>query len=85
MAINWVSGVIRRKTHRKTFQQRETEIGNCQVTAQSICTCAKYIMNRDESKTPTDINSPFGLTYHPTGKANEIVDCLENQFTTLAP
>jgi hypothetical protein len=40
-------------------------------------------MKRDGAKEPTAIHGPFGFTFYQLGKANEIADCLENQFTHL--
>jgi hypothetical protein len=39
-------------------------------------------MKRDEPKAPTAIHGPLGMTYNQKKKANVIVDCLENQFTS---
>jgi hypothetical protein len=39
-------------------------------------------MKRGGPKAPTAIRGHFGLTFHPSEKANTIADCLENQFTS---
>jgi hypothetical protein len=39
-------------------------------------------MKRDGPKAPTAVHGPLEITYHLNKKANMIVDCLENQFTS---
>jgi hypothetical protein len=45
----------------------------------------KLLMKGDRPKAPTAVHGPLGITYHPNEKANVIVDCLENQFTSHDP
>jgi hypothetical protein len=37
-------------------------------------------MKRDGQKASTAVHGPLGITYHPKEKANEVANCLENQF-----
>jgi hypothetical protein len=39
-------------------------------------------MKRYGPKASTPVHVPLGITYHPNEKANVIVDCLVNQFTS---
>jgi hypothetical protein len=39
-------------------------------------------MKRDGPKAPTAVHGPLGTTYHSNEKANVIVDCLDNKFTS---
>jgi hypothetical protein len=68
-------------THRKALERWQTKIWNSEVTPQAIWPIAKYLIKRDGPKSPTAIQGPLGLKYHLVEKANEIADCLENQFT----
>jgi hypothetical protein len=56
-------------------------ICNCEFTPHSIWAIAKSLLNRGGPRTPTAIHGPLGLQFLLLGKANAIVDCLENQFT----
>jgi hypothetical protein len=42
---------------------------------------AKSLLKRYAPRAPTTIHGFSGLKFHPSEKANAIVDCLENQFT----
>jgi hypothetical protein len=42
-------------------------------------------MKRDGPKAPTAVHGPLGITYHPNRKADMIVDCLGNRFTSHEP
>jgi hypothetical protein len=69
-------------THRKAFEWWETKVGNCEVTPQALWPIVKSFMKKDGPKAPTTLFGPLGIRYHPNEKANMIVDCLENQFTS---
>jgi hypothetical protein len=69
-------------THRKALEHWEMKVGNCEVTPQALWSIAKSLMKKDGPKAPTTIHGPLGITYHPNEKANMIVDCLENWFTS---
>jgi hypothetical protein len=51
------------------------------MSPQAIWPIAKSLMKRDGPNKPTAIHGPFGLIFEPLEEANEIADCLENQFT----
>jgi hypothetical protein len=68
-------------TRKKALERWETKINNTEVTPQAIWSIAKYLLKRDGTRAPTAIHGPSGLKFHPSGKANAIADCLENQFT----
>jgi hypothetical protein len=55
-------------------------MGNTEVTPQAIWTIAKSLLKGDEPRAPNVIHGPLCLIFHPSEKANAIVDCLENQF-----
>jgi hypothetical protein len=40
-----------------------------------------FLSHRDGPRAPTAIHGILCLKYHPVDRANEIADCLENQFT----
>jgi hypothetical protein len=40
----------------------------------------KSLLKRDRPRAPTAIHGASGLKFHPSEKANAIVDCLEIQF-----
>jgi hypothetical protein len=80
--VNWVTKIIRRMTRRDALERWETEIGNCEVTAQDLWPIAKSLMKRNGPKASTGAHGPSGTTYHPKEKANVITACLENQFTS---
>jgi hypothetical protein len=64
-----------------SLERWETKIANTEVTPQAIWPIAKSLMKKDGPKAPTAIHGPFGLTFHPSKKANTTADCLEIQFT----
>jgi hypothetical protein len=70
---------------KKALERWETKIGNTEVTSQAIWLIAKSLLKRDGTRAPTAIHGPSGLNFHPSEKANEMVDCLENQFTHHDP
>jgi hypothetical protein len=67
---------------RRSPERWETKVGNCEVVPQAEWPIAKSLMKRDGPKAPTAVHGPLRITYHPYEKANEIADCLENQFTS---
>jgi hypothetical protein len=68
-------------TRKKALEWWETKIGNTEVTPQAILPISKSLLERDGPRGPTAIHGPSGLKFHPSEKAKEIADCLENQFT----
>jgi hypothetical protein len=73
-AVNWIAKTIRRMTRRKARELWETNVGNCEVTPQTLWPFAKLFRKRDEPKAPTAVYGPLGITYHPNEKANTIAD-----------
>jgi hypothetical protein len=80
-AVNWVTKAIRRMTRKKAFEQWETKISNTELTPQVIWPIAKSLLKRNGSRTLTAIHGASGLKFHPSEKANAIVEYLEIQFT----
>jgi hypothetical protein len=68
-------------TCKEALERWETKISNTEVTAQYIWPIAKSLLKRDGPRAPTAIHGLSGLKFHPSEKANAIVDYLENQFT----
>jgi hypothetical protein len=66
---------------KKALEQWETAVTNTELTPPAIWPIAKSLTNRDGPRVPTAIHGLLELKYHPVDKANEIADCLENQFT----
>jgi hypothetical protein len=68
-------------TRKNALERWETKISNTEVTPQAIWPIAKSLLKRDGPRAPTVIHGDSGLKFHPSEKANAIVDCLEIQFT----
>jgi hypothetical protein len=68
-------------TRKKALERWETRMSNTEVTPQAIWPIAKSLLKRDEPRVPTAIHGSSDLKFHPSEKANAIVDCLEVQFT----
>jgi hypothetical protein len=66
---------------KRALERWETKIGNTEVTPQGIWPIAKSLLKRDGPRAPTAFHGLSGLKFHPSKKANAIVDCWENQFT----
>jgi hypothetical protein len=81
MAVNWVTKLMRRKTHKKAPERWETKIGNAEIKLQAIWLIAKSLLKRDGPRAPTAIHGASCLKFHQSEEANEIADCLEIQFT----
>jgi hypothetical protein len=81
-AGNWVSKAIKRMTRKKALERCETMLANTDVTPQAVWPIAETLANRDGPRAPTTIHGPLGLKFHLQDKANDIADCLENQFTS---
>jgi hypothetical protein len=71
MAVNCVAKTVRRMTCRKALE-RETKVGNCEVTPQTLWPIAKSLMKRDGPKAPVAVHGRLGITYHPNEKAEVI-------------
>jgi hypothetical protein len=69
-------------TCRKAFERWETKVGNSEVTSQALWPITKFLTKGDGPMAPTAVHGPLGITYHPNGKTNVIVHCLENQYTS---
>jgi hypothetical protein len=67
---------------RKSLEQLETKVRNCEVTPQALWHIEKSLMKRDGLKAPTAIHGPLGITYCLNKNVNMILDCLENWFTS---
>jgi hypothetical protein len=67
---------------RKALEPLETKVRKCDVTPQALWPVAKSLMKKEWTKALVAVHEPLGITYHLNEKANVIVDCLENQFTT---
>jgi hypothetical protein len=68
-------------TRKKALERWETKISNTEVTPQAIWPIAKSLIKRDRPRARTAIHGISGLIFHPSKKANAIVDCLGNQLT----
>jgi hypothetical protein len=68
-------------TRKKALERWKTKIGTSEVTPQAIWSIEKSLMKRDGPRASIAIRGPSGFKFHPSEKANAIVDCLENQFT----
>jgi hypothetical protein len=66
---------------KKALERWEKKVRNCEVTSQDLLPIAKSLTKNDESKAPTTVYCPLGITCHPPEKANVIADLLETQFT----
>jgi hypothetical protein len=82
MALNSVAKTTRRMTHRKALGGWETKVGNCEVTPQALWPIVKSFMKRDGPNKPTIIHGLLGITYHLNEKANVILVCFKNEFTS---
>jgi hypothetical protein len=80
-AVDSVKKTIIKIIRRKAIEESQKNIGNCEVTPQSIWPVVKSLIKRDRPKAPTAIHGPLGLKYQPLEKTSTIADCLENQFT----
>jgi hypothetical protein len=80
-AVNWVAKAIRWMIRRRALKRWETKIANTDVTPQTIRPIENSLMKRDGPKEPLQFMVLSGLTFLQLEKANEIADCLENQFT----
>jgi hypothetical protein len=80
-AVNWVTKSIRRMTRKMALERWETKISNTEVTPQYMWPIAKSLLKRDGPRGSTAIHGHSGLKFHPSEKANAIVDYFENQFT----
>jgi hypothetical protein len=79
--FNWISKSIRRMTRKKALERWEAKLANIELAPQAIWPIAKSLTNRDGPRAPTAIHDLLGLKCRPADKANEIANCLENQFT----
>jgi hypothetical protein len=59
-ALNWVTKTIKRMIRKRTLEQWETKIENCEVTPQAIWPLAKSLTKRGGPKAPTAIHGPSG-------------------------
>jgi hypothetical protein len=59
---------------KEVLERRETKIGNVEVTPDAIWPITKSLLTRDGPRAPTVIHCASGLKFHPSEKANAIVD-----------
>jgi hypothetical protein len=69
------------KTEVENNETHDQELGNKDVTPQTVWLIAKSLANRDGPRAPTAIHGPLGPRFQPVDKANAIAECLEKQFT----